>query len=219
MSRRQSLRKSLLWLALVAFAFSGLAFAQRSLTVNGIHVDDAGDLPGDMRLGLFAVQGGIAAQEELASVRMVASTFAFSISGETFDERYLRPLASGSFPLAFMIGNEFVVDRDGVRFITAVLHPYQDRCQTDAFDPLRDVRYASTIPELPNFGGFFNLVYVSDPIILRSTPAEFVLQRGWNVILSKFEGGRMVYEVGTSLDITILTNGPTLGLQELLPCP
>ena len=118
-----------------------------------------------------------------------------------------------------MIGNEFVVDRDGVRFITAVLHPYQDRCQTDAFDPLRDVRYASTIPELPNFGGFFNLVYVSDPIILRSTPAEFVLQRGWNVILSKFEGGRMVYEVGTSLDITILTNGPTLGLQELLPCP
>jgi hypothetical protein len=219
MSRRQPARNPLFWIALVAFSFASLAFAQRSLTVNGIHVDDAAELPGDMRLGLFAVQGGIAASEELDSVRMVAGTFALTIPGTPPDERYLRPLVSGSFPLAFMIGNEFIASRDGVRFVTAVLHPYQDRCQSDTFDPLRDIRYASTIPELPNFGGFFNLVYVTDAITLRTTPKEFVLQPGWNVILSKFEAGRMAYDVGSSLDIIILTNGPTLGLQDLLPCP
>lgn len=219
MFRRLPAHSLLLWLALVALTFGSFSFAQRSITVSGIHLDDATNLPGDMRLGLFAVRGGAAASEEMASVRMVAGTYAFTISGDTPDERYLRPLVSGSFPLAFMIGNEFVADRDGVRFTIAVLHPYQDRCQSDGFDALRDVRYASTIPELPNFGGFFNLVYVTDPIILRTTPAEFALQRGWNVVLSKFEGGRMAYEVGSLLDITILTNGPTLGMQELLPCP
>jgi hypothetical protein len=219
MFRRRPVRNTLAWLALVTFAFGSLAFAQRSLTVSGIHVDDIVELPSDMRLGLFAAQGGIAADVEIASVRMVAGTFSFVVPGTPPDERFLRPLVSGSFPLAFMIGNEFIASRDGVFFTTAVLHPYQDRCLTDTFDPLRDLRFAFLFPELPNFGGLFNLVYVTEAITLRTTPKEFVLQPGWNVILSKFEAGRIVYDVASSLDITIVSSGPTLGMQELLPCP
>lgn len=209
----------LLWFAVAALAFGGVASAQRTLTVTGIHQDEAGPLPADMRLGLFAVQGGVASSEELASVRMIAGTFEFTLAPDAADERFLRPLVSGSFPLAFMIGNEFVVDRAGVSFITAVLHPYQDRCRSDAFDTLRDTRYASTIPELPDFGGFFNLVYVSQDVVLRTTPFEFRLQRGWNAVLSKFEANRMVYEVASNLDISILTYGPSIPAQDPLPCP
>jgi len=208
-----------LLLAIAVAAFAGAAAAQQQVRITGVHVDELGDLPGDMRLGAFAVERGIAAEEEIASVRMVAGTFDLALGEAVPDDRYLRPLLSGSFPLAFMIGNEFVVDRDGVRFAVAVLHPYQDRCGGDAFDPLRDVRYASTIPELPDFGGFYNLVYVSDPIVLRATAAEFALQRGWNLVLSRFDGGRLVYEVATAVELVVVTTGPTSDEQDLLPCP
>ncbi|MFU8889039.1 MAG: hypothetical protein ACNA8N_10605 [Trueperaceae bacterium] len=208
-----------LLLAIAVAAFAGAAAAQQQVRITGVHVDELGDLPGDMRLGAFAVERGIAAEEEIASVRMVAGTFDLALGEAVPDDRYLRPLLSGSFPLAFMIGNEFVVDRDGVRFAVAVLHPYQDRCGGDAFDPLRDVRYASTIPELPDFGGFYNLVYVSDPIVLRATAAEFPLQRGWNLVLSRFDGGRLVYEVATAVELVVVTTGPTSDEQDLLPCP
>lgn len=217
MLRRVPVLALLLTIAL-ALAGGG-ALAQQQVRVTGLHVDELGDLPGGMRLGAFVVDRGVVADEEVVSVRMVAGTFDLTIPGAAPDERHLRPLLSGSFPLAFMIGNEFVVDREGVRFATAVLHPYQDRCDSGAFDPLRDVRYASTIPELPDFGGFFNLVYVSDPIVLRATAAEFALQRGWNLILSRFQAGRLVYEVATTIEIAIVTTGPSLGAQEPLPCP
>lgn len=213
-------RRSVLALALtLALALVGAAAAQQQVRVTGLHVDELGDLPAGMRLGVFAVDRGIVADEEVASVRMVAGTFDLTIPGAAPDDRYLRPLLSGSFPLAFMIGNEFVADREGVRYATAVLHPYEDRCDSGVFDPLRDVRYASTIPELPDFGGFFNLVYVSDAIVLRATAAEFSLRPGWNLVLSRFQGGRLVYEVATTIDIAIVTTGPSLGTQEPLPCP
>jgi hypothetical protein len=208
-----------LLLAIVAAAFAGAAAAQQQVRVTGLHVDELGDLPGDMRLGAFAVERGIAAEEEITSVRMVAGTFDLVLGDVVPDERYLRPLLSGSFPLAFMIGNEFVVDREGVRYAVAVLHPYQDRCGSDTFDALRDVRYASTIPELPDFGGFYNLVYVSDAIVLQATAAEFPLQRGWNLVLSRFDGGRLVYGVATTVDLVVVTTGPTGNAQDLLPCP
>jgi hypothetical protein len=209
----------MLLLAIAAAALAGAAAAQQQVRITGVHVDELGDLPGDMRLGAFAVERGIAAEEEIASVRMVAGTFDLVLGDAVPDERYLRPLLSGSFPLAFMIGNEFVVDRDGVRYAVAVLHPYQDRCGSDAFDPLRDLRYASTIPELPDFGGFYNLVYVSDPIVLQATAAEFPLQAGWNLVLSRFDGGSLVYEVATTVDLVVVTTGPTNNVQDLLPCP
>jgi hypothetical protein len=209
----------LIWFALVALAFGSVVSAQRTLTVTGIHQDEAGPLPADMRLGLFAVQGGVASSEEIGSTRMIAGTFEFLLPAELTDERFLRPLVSGSFPLAFMIGNEFVVDRAGVNFISGVLHPYQDRCGSEGFDNLRDTRYASTIPELPNFGGFFNLVYVSQDVVLRTTPFEFRLRQGWNAVLSRFEGNRMLYEVVSDLDINLLTYGPSIPAQDPLPCP
>jgi len=201
-------------------ALAGAAFAQQQVRVTGAHVDELGELPPDMRLGVFVADRGLAADEEILSVRMVAGTFDLAIRGDAApDERQLRPLLSGSFPLAFMVGNEFVTDRDGVRFATAVLHPYQDRCGSGAFESLYDARYGTTIPELPDFGGFFNLVYVTAPIVLRATAAEFPLQRGWNFILSRFASGRLVYEVATELDIVIVTTGAGPGARELLPCP
>lgn len=205
--------------ALAVSALAGSAAAQQVVRITGVHTDELGELPGDMRLGVFAVERGIAAELEITSVRMVAGTFDLSTTGVVPDERYLRPLLSGSFPLAFMVGNEFVADREGVRFAIAVLHPYHDRCGSDAFDSLRDVRYASTIPELPNFGGFFNLVYVSAPIVLRATAADFPLQQGWNLVLSRFQAGRLVYEVATAIDIAVVTTGATTNVQGLLPCP
>jgi len=208
-----------LLLLIAAAAFAGAAAAQQQVRITGVHVDELGDPPADMRLGVFAVERGIAADEEITSVRMVAGTFDLTIADEVPDERSLRPLLSGSFPLAFMIGNEFVVDREGVSYAVAVLHPYQDRCGSDAFDPLRDVRYASTIPELPDFGGFYNLVYASDAIVLQATAADFPLQRGWNLVLSRFDGGRLAYEVATSVDLVVVTTGPTSDTQDLLPCP
>jgi hypothetical protein len=191
----------------------------QQVRVTGAHVDELGELPADMRLGVFVVDRGLASDEEVVSVRMVAGTFDLTIGNVTPDERQLRPLLSGSFPLAFMIGNEFVTDREGVRFATVVMHPYQDRCESGAFDPLYDPRYGTTIPELPNFGGFFNLVYVTDPIVLRATAAEFPLQRGWNAIVSRFVNGRLTYEVASTLDIVIVTTGPGPATRELLPCP
>jgi hypothetical protein len=201
-------------------ALAGVASAQQQVRVTGAHVDELGELPADMRLGVFVAERGLAADDEVVSVRMVAGTFDLTIGGDVApDERRLRPLLSGSFPLAFMVGNEFVTDRDGVRFATAVLHPYQDRCGTGRFEPLYDARYGTTIPELPDFGGFFNLVYVTDPIVLRATAAEFALQRGWNLIVSRFASGRLTYEVGTALDIVVVTTGVGPGVRELLPCP
>jgi hypothetical protein len=211
---------------LLTFAFAlllavvGSAAAQQQVRVTGAHVDELGELPADMRLGVFVADRGVAAEEEVTSVRMIAGTFELLLgAGATPDERQLRPLLSGSFPLAFMIGNEFVADREGVRFATAVMHPYHDRCGSGAFDPLYDARYGTTIPELPNFGGFFNLVYVTDPIVLRATAAEFPLQRGWNLIVSRFVDGRLTYQVGTELDIVIVTTGVGAIGGELLPCP
>jgi len=219
MLRRRLTSVLTLLLVVSAVAVAGTAAAQQVVRITGVHTDELGDLPADMRLGVYAVERGIAAELEITSVRMVAGTFDLSTAGVVPDERYLRPLLSGSFPLAFMVGNEFVVDREGVRFAIAVLHPYQDRCGSDAFDPLRDVRYASTIPELPEFGGFYNLVYVSDPIVLRATAADFPLQRGWNLVLSRFEAGRLVYEVATTIEIALVTTGATTDVQGLLPCP
>ncbi|MDA0700479.1 MAG: hypothetical protein O3A02_04665 [bacterium] len=212
-------RRLLTYAFALLLVLNGSTFAQQQVLITGAHVDELGELPPDMRLGVFVADRGLVADDEVASVRMVAGTFDLVVRGVAPDERQLRPLLSGSFPLAFMIGNEFVTDRDGVRFATAVLHPYQDRCGSGAFDPLYDARYGTTIPELPDFGGFFNLVYVSGPIVLRATAAEFVLQRGWNLIVSRFASGRLVYEVGTELDIVVVTTGVGPGTRELLPCP
>jgi len=219
MPRRLPVLALALLIALTGALLGGSALAQQQVRVTGVHLDELGDLPGDMRLGVFVAERGQASVDEVTSVRMVAGTFDLLIAGVAPDERELRPLLSGSFPLAFMIGNEFVVDREGVRFATAVLHPYQDRCDSGAFDPLRDLRYATTIPELPDFGGFFNLVYVTDAVVLRATAAEFPLQRGWNLVLSRFQGGRLTYQVATSIEITIVTTGANPTAQELLPCP
>jgi len=205
-------------LALLTSLVLGATFAQQQVRITGVHVDELGELPVDMRVGVFAADRGQVSDDEITSVRMVAGTFDLEIAAAP-DERRLRPLISGSFPLAFMIGNEFIADRDGVRFATAVVHPYQDSCGTEAFDARYDVRFGTTIPELPDFGGFFNLVYVSDPIVLRATAAEFVLQRGWNLVISRFEAGRLVYSVGRELDIVIVTTGANIGAGDRLPCP
>jgi hypothetical protein len=205
------------FVALILLAL-GAAFAQQQVRFSGVHQDELGDLPSGMRVGVFVAERGRVANEEVASFRTVAGTFDFALAAVPAD-RFLRPLVSGSFPLAFMIGNEFVVDREGVRFATAVLHPYQDACGSAAFDALRDVRYGTTIPELPDFGGFFNLLYVTGPVLLRSTPAEFALPAGWSLILSRFEGGRVVYSVASELELTITTTGPNVLDGDLLPCP
>ena len=212
-------RRLLTLASALLLAIAGSAFAQQQVRVTGAHVDELGELPADMRLGVFVADRGVAAEEEVTSVRMIAGTFELVIDAAAPDERRLRPLLSGSFPLAFMIGNEFVTDREGVRFATAVMHPYHDSCGTGAFDPLYDLRYGTTIPELPDFGGFFNLVYVTDPVNLRATAAEFALQRGWNLVISRFVDGRLTYEVGTELDIVIVTTGAGTTGRELLPCP
>jgi hypothetical protein len=209
---------------LLTFAFAlllavvGSASAQQQVRVTGAHADELGELPAAMRLGAFVADRGVAADEEVTSVRMIAGTFELVLDAAPHD-RQLRPLLSGSFPLAFMIGNEFVTDREGVRFATAVLHPYHDRCGSGAFDPLYDERYGTTIPELPDFGGFFNVVYVTDPVVLRATAAEFPLQRGWNLVISRFVDGRLTYAVGTELDIVIVTTGVSPSGREPLPCP
>lgn len=205
-------------LTLALFASSALA-QQQQVRVTGIHVDQTEELPGNMRLGIFVVQRGVAFSEEVTSVRMVASTFDLTTGGVAPDAALLRPLVSGSFPLAFMIGNEFIAERDGVNFATAVLHPYFDACNSGSYDDLRDTRYGSVIPELPEFGGFFNLVYVSGPVVLRTTPFNFDLKAGWNLILSKFVDGRLEYSVATDIDITIISVGATVGPEERLPCP
>jgi hypothetical protein len=204
-------------LALLVLA-STAAFAQQQVRFSGVHQDELGDLPAGMRVGVFVAERGRVAEEEVASFPTIAGTFDFTLAAAP-PEANLRPLVSGSFPLAFMIGNEFVVDREGVRFATAVLHPYHDTCGTAAFDALRDVRYGTTIPALPDGGGFFNLVYVSGPIALRATAAEFALQAGWNLVLSRFEGGRVVYGLADELDLTITTTGPNVLSADLLPCP
>ncbi len=201
-------------LALALAAFCGFAFAQQNVRVSGTQIDELVDLPTEMRLGLFLDLGDGA--RELGSVRMVGGTFSITTEGMVPEERDLRALNSGAFPLAFMIGNEFVVGREGVRFATAWLQPYHDISGSGRYDSLFDAIFFRAPPELTDPFGYFNLVYVTDDVQLRSTPANFDLRRGWNLVVARLQDGGLAYSVQTSVeDVVMYSYGTNLTFEEL----
>jgi hypothetical protein len=193
---------------------ASFAWAQQDVRVSGAHIDELVDLPTEMRLGLFVDVGETA--REITSVRMVAGTFDLSTGGVVPDERELRPLTSGSFPIAFMIGNEFVVQREGVRFATAWLQPYHDVNGSGSFDQLFDEWFFRAPPELTDPFGYFNIVYVTDDVEVRTTPATFQLRRGWNLVVARLVGGGLQYSVQTGVeDVVMYSYGSNLSLEQL----
>lgn len=201
-------------LATTAALLAGAAFAQQQVRVTGVQIDELVELPPEMRLGVFLDLGEGA--RELGSVRMVAGTFDLESAGLVPEERDLRTLASGSFPLAFMIGNEFVVDREGARFATAWLQPYNDQNDSGAYEELFDEWFFRAPPELTDPFGYFNLVYVDRDVVLRTTPAEFALRSGWNLVVARVEEGALAYDVATSVsDVVVYSYGTNRTFENL----
>ncbi len=208
-------RPLLLLLALVALG--GFAFAQQHVRVSGTQIDELVELPTEMRLGLFLDLGDGA--REIGSVRMVGGTFSLSTEGMVPDDRDLRALNSGAFPLAFMIGNEFVVEAgDGVRYATAWLQPYHDVNANGSYDNLFDEWFFRAPPELTDPFGYFNLVYVTGDVRLRATPAMFDLRRGWNLVVARLQDGGLVYSVETSVEnVVMYSYGTNMTFENLDP--
>ena len=201
-------------LALALVALGGFVVAQQNVRVSGTQVDELVELPTEMRLGLFVDLGEGA--REIGSVRMVGGTFSLTTDGMIPEDRDLRALHSGAFPLAFMIGNEFVVGREGVRFATAWLQPYHDISGSGRYDSLFDAIFFRAPPELTDPFGYFNLVYVTDDVQLRSTPANFDLRRGWNLVVARLQDGGLAYSVQTSVeDVVMYSYGTNLTFEEL----
>lgn len=201
-------------LAILAALVAGAASAQQQVRVTGVQIDELVELPPEMRLGVFLDLGDGA--RELGSVRMVAGTFDLDTSGLVPEERDLRALVSGSFPLAFMIGNEFVVDREGARFATAWLQPYHDQNGSGAYEELFDEWFFRAPPELTDPFGYFNMVYVDRDVVLRTTPAEFALRTGWNLVVARVEAGALAYEVATSVaDVVVYSYGTNRTFENL----
>jgi hypothetical protein len=208
------MHRLLLALATTAALLAGAAFAQQQVRVTGVQIDELVELPPEMRLGVFLDLGEGA--RELGSVRMVAGTFDLDSAGLLPEERDLRALASGSFPLAFMIGNEFVVDREGARFATAWLQPYHDQNDSGAYEELFDEWFFRAPPELTDPFGYFNMVYVDRDVVLRTTPAEFALRTGWNLVVARVEGGALAYDVATSVsDVVVYSYGTNRTFENL----
>ncbi len=203
-------------IVLTTVLLSGAVFAQQQVRVTGVQIDELVELPAEMRLAMFLDLGD--ETRELASVRMVAGTFDLTTDGVVPEERDLRVLASGSFPLAFMIGNEFTVDREGVRFVTAWLQPYHDKNASAAYEELFDEWFFRAPPELTDPFGYFNMVYVDQDVVLRSTPASFALQEGWNLVVARVRDGALAYEVATDVDDVVMysygTNSTFQNLDE-----
>jgi hypothetical protein len=198
----------------LVLALVGLVAAQQTVRVSGAQIDELVDLPTEMRLGLFLDLGDGA--REIGSVRMVGGTFSLSTEGLVPEERDLRPLTSGSFPLAFMIGNEFVVERDGVRFATGWLQPYHDVNENGVYDQLFDEWFFRAPPELTDPFGYFNIVYVTDDVEVRTTPATFQLRRGWNLVIARLVGAGLEYSVETSVDdVVMYSYGTNMTFENL----
>jgi hypothetical protein len=193
---------------------ASFAWAQQDVRVSGAHTDELVELPVEMRLGLFLDLGNAA--REITSVRMVGGTFTLSTQGVVPDDRDLRPLTSGSFPLAFMIGNEFVVAREGVQFATAWLQPYHDVNQNGTYDQLFDEWFFRAPPELTDPFGYFNIVYVTDDVEVRTTPMTFQLRRGWNLVVARLVGGGLQYSLETSVDdVVMYSYGSNMTFENL----
>lgn len=186
----------------LTLTLASFAAAQQDVRVSGAHIDELVELPTEMRLGLFLDVANT--PPEVTSVRMVGGTFTLSTQGVVPDERDLRPLTSGSFPLAFMIGNEFVVEREGVRFAAGWLQPYHDVNQNAAYDQLFDEWFFRAPPELTDPFGYFNVVYVTDDVEIRTTPATFQLRRGWNLVVARLVGGGLQYTVETAVEDVVM---------------
>lgn len=203
--------------ALIAALLVGAVFAQQQVRVTGVQIDELVDLPTEMRLGMFLDLGDEA--REIASVRMVAGTFELASDAAVPEARDLRVLASGSFPLAFMVGNEFTVDREGVRFVTAWLQPYHDQNTSGAYEELFDEWFFRAPPELTDPFGYFNMVYVDQDVVLRSTPASFSLSQGWNLVVARVRDGALAYEVATEVDDVVMYSYGTNSTFENLDEP
>jgi hypothetical protein len=154
--------------------------------------------------------------KEITSVRMVGGTFALTTQGVRPDDRDLRPLTSGSFPLAFMIGNEFVVHNSGVRFATAWLQPYHDVNGNGQYDHLFDEWFFRAPPELTDPFGYFNIVYVTDDVEIRTTPATFQLRRGWNLVVARLVGTGLQYSVEPAVeDVVMYSYGTNMTFEDI----
>lgn len=201
-------------LPILVLLLAGFALAQQDVRVSGAQIDELVDLPTEMRLGLFVDLGDGA--REVTSVRMIGGTFTLSTQGVVPDERDLRPLTSGSFPLAFMIGNEFVVQQEGVRFATAWLQPYHDVNQNGTYDHLFDEWFFRAPPELSDPFGYFNVVYVTDDVEIRTTPATFQLRRGWNLVVARLVGAGLQYAVETEVeDVVMYSYGTNMTFEDI----
>ncbi len=201
-------------LALALVALGGFVLAQQNVRVSGTQIDELVELPTEMRLGLFVDLGEGA--REIGSVRMVGGTFSLSTDGMVPEDRDLRALHSGAFPLAFMIGNEFVVEREGVRYATAWLQPYHDTNATGRYDNLFDAWFFRAPPELTDPFGYFNLVYVTEDVQLRATQATFDLRQGWNLVVARLQDGGLVYTVQTAVgDVVMYSYGTNMTFEHL----
>lgn len=213
------MHRPLLALATLAALLLGVATAQQQVRVTGLQIDELVELPTEMRLGVF-LDIGDAIPPEVGSVRMVAGTFDLSTAGMAPEDRDLRDLNSGSFPLAFMIGNEFTVDRSvdatPVRFATAWLQPYHDQNASGAYEELFDEWFFRAPPELTDPFGYFNLVYVDRDVVLQTTPADFALRAGWNLVVARVQDGALVYSVATEVgDVVVYSYGTNRTFQNL----
>jgi hypothetical protein len=85
-----------------------------------------------------------------------------------------------------------------------------------SFDQLFDEWFFRAPPELTDPFGYFNIVYVTDDVEVRTTPATFQLRRGWNLVVARLVGGGLQYSVQTGVeDVVMYSYGSNLSLEQL----
>jgi hypothetical protein len=60
------------------------------------------------------------------------------------------------------------------------------------------------------------MVFVDRDVVLRTTPAEFALRTGWNLVVARVEGGALTYDVATSVsDVVVYSYGTNRTFENL----
>lgn len=178
------------------------ASAQRPLDMSGIVVA-ADPLPESARVGIQLLDGDGAWTVEIATAVTVVGSFQVQAEGVPSD--LLRPFRAGAV-LIPGLQNEYRVEPDDAQYVQGTLSLYLDDdgsgtwTRSDVRDP-----YYLALAQLEEPIGFFTIVYVDRPTMLRGSGIDLELETGWNVVTVRFpEGQGARYDVvGTVADVLI----------------